>query len=877
MKQIITLLLLACFSFSIQIKAQSLYKVTLEEKVANSTLIVEGKVVEQRCFWNAAHTFIFTANKIQVYKVFKGNETPQFIEVVTQGGTIDNKSIEASDLLALEKDKIGVFFCYPNTLNLRSPFSNNLLMDIYSSSQGCFVYETFQQKAVAPFVFYNSITQELYPELQTKIGTQYKVVDGSFNLANRQTMIARTNAPSVTAMSPLTVNAGATLSPSTNVLTLTGSGFGTATSASKVSFADGNTGGSTPTFDVLGTSPLIVSWTDTEIKLRVPSRAASGFVKVTDNLGSETYAPDNLTVFYGILTSQLTVDGVTIIKESNLMNQNGSGGYNILYSISTAGSGVNLDAAPEKATFQRALNTWKEVTGANYVEAGTTGIQSVSNDYNNVIMFDNTNTGVSVLASGVLAVCYSYNSTCSPSTNEIQKTGFDIVLRNTGVSSGSVTFTAGPCPPSTSGSVYDFETVILHELGHSLNLAHVNEATQGSYPNLNPAKLMHYAVTNGVKRVTPDASAYKGVLYQVVPQGNTYGSCGLFATEMTQLSYTAVTNDNCPTSFPVTATQIGTTVPFDLVHATSDKNVDPAYNNITCNSTGVGITNNQYYALKTGGTAGDLTITVLGYTTSPTTQAACTTAGIELALYAVSSCPTTPSAYPTPVACRSFNADGALTTITGLSAATNYLLMVDGLANTKATFNLTFTGTTGLLPIKFTSFTGEVMNNYNALKWTAELVQNVNKIIVERSFNGAQFENIGEINGNAVYNKNNNYNDYKAVIGNNYYRLKIVNSDGSSEYSNTIVLKRNDKFLFTISPNPAVSFVDIQMSAEVKSNYNVMVYNMTGQSILSKTITVNGNRTNTRLDVSNFAKGIYNVVVYDENKIKLKAVSLSIQ
>ena len=107
--------------FHFNILSQALYPVSLDEKIEQSTLIVEGKVVEKTAFWNPAHTMIFTSNKIRIYKVFKGELRPQYIEVMTQGGSVGLESVEASDLLTLEKDETGVFFCYPNRISLKNP------------------------------------------------------------------------------------------------------------------------------------------------------------------------------------------------------------------------------------------------------------------------------------------------------------------------------------------------------------------------------------------------------------------------------------------------------------------------------------------------------------------------------------------------------------------------------------------------------------------------------------------------------------------------------------------------------------------------------------------------------------------------------------
>ena len=160
------------------------------------------------------------------------------------------------------------------------------------------------------------------------------------------------------------------------------------------------------------------------------------------------------------------------------------------------------------------------------------------------MVFDNNNSGVPKMADGVLESTYSWFSAC-PEGSEIltaQKTGFDIIIRNDAVSLGTaVSFDDGPCFPSTGS--YDLEMIILHEIGHALNLAHINDDYENGgngYISVNPSKLMHYAILDFVDRRSPDASAYQGVLYTITPQGNTYGNCGLFAGEMSPLPNLAI-------------------------------------------------------------------------------------------------------------------------------------------------------------------------------------------------------------------------------------------------------------------------------------------------------------------------------------------------
>lgn len=673
-----------------------LYKIDLAGKINKARFIVEATVTEQHSFWNEKHTLIYTSSTLHIYKLFKGDTTAREIEVITQGGSVGNTCLKVSDMLQLKPNQTGMFFLAENSLKLHSPVTKKALYDVYSSAQGFLRYNKLRTAAQAPFANYENIEQTLYNLIRQHTGVQERIMDRlpvvSAAGASSGNVDYGTAGSAIISFSPTTVHAGALNDAANNLLTINGSGFGNNPSGSAgVSFKDANSDNTDPDYTIAYSSPYILSWSDSKITLNVPDQAATGKFAVILNDGSTVLSAADLDVFFAVQNAEFT--GYNIVREPRLMNTNNSGGYTVQYSTSTAGKGKDFNASTAKPTFQRAMATWKEIAGANFTEGATTTVQVVDDDDINVVMFDNNNTGVDPMADGVLEATYSWYSACPQGTNGIytaQKTGFDILIRNEAVSTGAdIDFEDGPCFPATGS--YDLEMIFLHELGHALNLAHINDDLEngnGGYPTVNPSKLMHYSVLDYVDRRSPDVAAYQGALYTITPQKNNYGNCtGGFTKEMVPLTATVATNDNCPATFPAEELQDNTTVNFDLTHATSSKFVDPSFKQINCTGTGTSVTNNAYYAFYTGQKT-DITVNIKDYTTTPANLASCSGQSLRMALYDVSTCPEGQS-FPAPVVCATFSKNTTLN-LTNLQQNHKYLLYFDGVRNTKASFNAVF-------------------------------------------------------------------------------------------------------------------------------------------------------------------------------------------
>jgi hypothetical protein len=161
------------------------------------------------------------------------------------------------------------------------------------------------------------------------------------------------------------------------------------------------------------------------------------------------------------------------------------------------------------------------------------------------------------------------------------------------------------------------------------------------------------------------------------------------------------------------------------------------------------------------------------------------------------------------------------------------------------------------LPVRWLSFTGREMSKKVVLNWATASEYNNKYFVVEKSTNGGtNFVEIGRLNSKG--DNGNSYdfwdNDPAAV---NYYRLRQVDNDGKSTYSEIVLVKIQGKFSFTAYPNPANQQIMIEYNDTYRGG-QVSLLNSTGKRVFTQTLT---GFNKVSLDVSSMAAGVYVVEI----------------
>jgi hypothetical protein len=454
--------------------------VPIEKRISTAEIVAEGEVVAQRSFWDANKENIYTSYTIQLFKLFKGEVREKQLEVIVQGGTVGLDRHEVSSVLRLHRGQQGIFFLLKGSPVGRAAGAKAPVTRPYASSQGFIGYDLEKGSAKDPFNTYNTV-QEVYKAVTTKTGQTYTDVventrldSGILKQSIQKQSTAATMAPVITTLSPTTISAGTGA-----VLTINGTNFGSSRGNGFVEFPDADEGGTT----MVRPYPTdYVSWTNSQIRVRVPSAtptggtAGTGRVKVTANDGTSTTSTTALTVEFSLL-NVVAEKGKTPIQPV-LINANRNGGYTIQFAPSMQNS-----VAAQRG-FRRALNTWVCTTNINWEIGTPTTSETTGDDGRNVIRF----APESVTGDMTLARTISRYRGCAISGDTtFWLTEFDMEINNT------IAWQFGPGQPGSNQ--YDFETIVLHELGHAHQLGHV----------IQPNVLMHYNIGRGrqIRDLTP--------------------------------------------------------------------------------------------------------------------------------------------------------------------------------------------------------------------------------------------------------------------------------------------------------------------------------------------------------------------------------------
>jgi hypothetical protein len=161
-----------------------------------------------------------------------------------------------------------------------------------------------------------------------------------------------------------------------------------------------------------------------------------------------------------------------------------------------------------------------------------------------------------------------------------------------------------------------------------------------------------------------------------------------------------------------------------------------------------------------------------------------------------------------------------------------------------------------VLPVKLLYFEGKKVESGNELNWKTAREVNFSHFEIEKSQNAQTFELIGKV----ISSTNTNKTETQAYsfidnnsTGESYYRLKMVDSDGSSKYSNIVFIKaeKQKSFVGEFYPNPATENEStIIINSSLHTNWSITSIDMGGRILNTenKVLIIGENKVKVKID-----------------------------
>ncbi|MCB9178397.1 MAG: T9SS type A sorting domain-containing protein [Flavobacteriales bacterium] len=209
-----------------------------------------------------------------------------------------------------------------------------------------------------------------------------------------------------------------------------------------------------------------------------------------------------------------------------------------------------------------------------------------------------------------------------------------------------------------------------------------------------------------------------------------------------------------------------------------------------------------------------------------------------------------------------------------------YVLYISNYSRSGLSFDLSWSLTNGasldcaILPVELLSFSGEAQQRSVILDWTTASESNSSHFVVERSTNGYQFVGIGEVQAAGHSNTLIDYAflDPSPQRGINYYRLKQVDIDGTTELSDIVPIRFDQPVsLGSPYPNPAHNEVRLDLTVEKEQLLQFAVVDASGRYVRTESMSFPEGNATYRAAVDDLQQGVYLLLVTDVHGETLQA------
>jgi len=171
-----------------------------------------------------------------------------------------------------------------------------------------------------------------------------------------------------------------------------------------------------------------------------------------------------------------------------------------------------------------------------------------------------------------------------------------------------------------------------------------------------------------------------------------------------------------------------------------------------------------------------------------------------------------------------------------------------------------------ILPITGLSLKATKVNQSVQLNWNTLSEKGTSHFVVERTVDGKIFEALGQRDAAGESNLKQEYyfTDHTPFTGTNFYRIKAIDFDGHTDYSELVTVNFAEIITITVYPNPVSQTLNVLHPLSFPDAV-LTVVDLSGKKLISKGIT--SAQLQTALDVSSLSSGVYFLQFINKNEV----------
>ena len=161
------------------------------------------------------------------------------------------------------------------------------------------------------------------------------------------------------------------------------------------------------------------------------------------------------------------------------------------------------------------------------------------------------------------------------------------------------------------------------------------------------------------------------------------------------------------------------------------------------------------------------------------------------------------------------------------------------------------------LPVLFGAFNGTLKGQSANLTWNTKTEINCKQFEIQKSNSGTTWQTVATVGAkNNAAGSQYSITDNSVTATKSYYRIKLVNLDGSCAYSSIIILRKNaGSAIIDLLGNPVKDVINLNISNETASVYQLELLTIDGRKILSQRYSHPGGSGRVSIKVPGSVKG----------------------